>query len=148
MSLNNDYLKPGDTITVGKWLKKMGHFSVESSGEKRNVYALCKKGKFIPAILCEPEEAETIVNDGGQLVPFKRVSLEQEVKFGQTVINVFPLKFWKKATTKNLFLGMLEELQNEKPGMGSKLSRQAEESNSPDQSPISSGFGQLMHGQG
>lgn len=113
MGLNNDGLKKGDRVTVGRWIKKMGHFPVERGGKARNAYALCKKGKLVPAIKCHKDDAETIVNDGGELVPFKRVSLDTVVRFDETVINVFTATFWKKATTKNLFLGMLEEYDKE-----------------------------------
>ena len=111
--LNTDQLKKGDKVTVRKWLKKLGKIPVEHGGKLRNALALCQKGKLIVAIRCEGEEAETIVNDEGKLVPYKRISLDAEVKFAESMIEVFPIDLWKKATTKNLFMGMLDQFKEQ-----------------------------------
>lgn len=127
--LNTDQIKKGDKITVGKWLKKLGHFPVEAGGKPRNAYALCLKKKLVVAMECATEEAETIVNDNGKLTPFKKIGLETEVRFAETVINVFPVDFWKKATNKNLFLGMLDQYKEQ-----SKIDELMEKENGLDDS--------------
>lgn len=111
--INEQYPKRGDKITVGKWLKKMGHIPVEPEGKPRNAFALCKKGKFIPVITCTVEEADAVVGDANKPQAFKRVYLDTEVEFGVTNVNIFKAEVWKKATTHNLFIGALKRYQEE-----------------------------------
>ena len=117
MGLNTDQLKPGDEITVEKWLKKMGHVKMKQEDTKgRNALALVRKGKFIAALKCSEDSADTVVNYNGELTPFKRVKLDTTVKFLEDIVAVFPKAFWKKATNTNLFLGMLgKDLEKDLP---------------------------------
>lgn len=110
-------MEKGDKTTIGKWIKSMGHQPTVKGGKPRNLFALCKKGKLVPVILCEKEEAEAVVQHvDGRMTPYKRVPLSEEVIFGVTIIDVLTSEVWKKATTKNVFLGLLNK-PGEKDGL-------------------------------
>ena len=116
MALNTKQMRAGDIITVEKWLKFLGTTVIEKNGKPRNVLAVCKKGKFVVVTPCSKEDAETILTDNGQLVPFKRIRLDEEVVFQETQLGLYTKKFWLGVTTKNCFLGMLDQYEKESDG--------------------------------
>ena len=108
--------KKGDLIEAGRWLKKMGHVTMRPGEKPRNAVALVKKGKFVLALVVEDhDEADTVVNYDESITAFKRIDLQTKVKYDEDRITVFPADFWKKATTKNLFLGNLKRNQDDDP---------------------------------
>ncbi len=110
-------LKTGQDIEAGRWLKKMGHVKMNPNDTKsRNAYALVKKGKFvITQVVDDHDKADTVVNYDGALTGFNRITLETIVKYDKDRITVFPIDFWKKATTKNLFLGTIKRNDDDNP---------------------------------